>query len=492
MVSQRRPRQIEVLESFNHMKALANELSPINCLPPEILSTIPTYWPADSQGDLIRATHVCRYWRTTLVASPSLWSVVKSGNEAQMRACLHRSQSYPLSLEIKHPGQEDVISDAVFFRLKSLTLDLPMINLTRPLENLVSPIPMLEELSITLANSGDYLPVLRTGDFFALSKLHLDCVTPNLLGLHTPNLTILHLENLQKHLRMPDLLQFLEHTPWLEQLALVNTGPEGSREPPERVVALRSLQVLTLHGTVAKAKLLQHLDVPASADINLTGSFNFNQRLNGLMEEFLPPCPDNLPVTSNFTSLTITSTSSSSCDMVFSGNEGKLSITVKDGNGRGVLGHGQSSPPIANLCLQHFTPLVLDTVTNLTVRCDPWGQQTFPETSAFREFLHQLPSIRSVDLVHCDSDSIRAFDPVGVNLPFFRSLNIYVAPNAKIDLEDLSHLVKSRSLLQCPLERVKFVFRSATRITFTESEMGRLREHVQVVEVDESGISSTC
>jgi hypothetical protein len=464
------------------MKALVNELSPINCLPPEVISAVPKYWPTDSQGDLIRATHVCRYWRTTIVASPSLWNVVKSGNEARMRAFIHRSQPYPLSMEIKHPGQEDVLSDAVFIRLKFLTLNLPIMNLARPLGRLISPTPMLEEFSITRSDSGDYLPVLKTGDFFMLSKLHMDGVSSNLAHLPVPHLTILHLENLQNNPRMSDLLQFLERTPWLEQLVLVNAGPEGDREPPERVIGLRSLQALTLHGTVVKAKLLQHLAIPVSANISLIG--RFNQRLEGFMEEFLPPYLDSLPVTSTFTSLSIKSTSGSSCGMEFSGNEGKLNITIKNENHRGILGHGRLTPPTANLCLQRLTPLVLDTVTHLILR-DSWGQQAFPESFAFREFLHQFPSLQSVDLVHCDFNSIRAFDPVGVNLPFFHSLNIYVAPDTNVDLDLLSYIARSRSLLQCPLERVKFVFGAATRVMFMESEMDRLKEHVPVIEVEE-------
>lgn len=465
------------------MKALVNELCPINYLPPEVISVIPTYWPENSQGDLIRATHVCRYWRTTLLASPSLWNVVKSGNEARMRACTYRSQSYPLFMDIRHPGQEDVLCDAVFFRLKSLTLNLPMVNLTKPLGRLVSPTPMLEDLSITATDSGDYLPFLKTGDFFMLCRLHLDGVSPNLTHLPIPHLRILHLENLQNIPRMPDLLRFLERTPWLEELVLINAGPEGDREPPERVISLRALRTLTLRGTVVKAKLLQHLALPAPVNIHLAG--RFNQRLDGLMEEFLPPCLDNLPIMSTFTSLSITSTSRSSCDMHFSGEKGKLSIAVKNENLRGMLAHGQLAPPTANLCLQRLTPLVLDTVTHLTLRRDPWGQQAFPEIAGFREFLHQFPSLQSIDLVHCDFSSVRALHPVGVNLPFFSSLTIYVAPETKIDLDLISNIAKSKASLSTPLEKVKFVLGSSTRVMFMESEMDRLRENVQVVEVEE-------
>ena len=171
--------------------------------------------------------------------------------------------------------------------------------------------------------------------------------------------------------------------------------------------------------------------------------------------------------------------------MQFSSQDGKLSITVKNENLRGLLAHGQLAPPTANLCLQRLTPLVLDTVTHLTIRRDPWGRQAFPEISGFREFLRQLPSLQSIDFVHCDFDSIRALDPVDVDLPSLRSLTVFVAPETKIDLDLLSRIAKSKSLFHSPLDKVKFVFGSATRVMFMESEMDRLKENVQMVEVEE-------
>lgn len=464
------------------MKALVNELSPVNSLPPELLSVIPTFWPEGSQRDLIKATHVCRYWRTTLIASHDLWNVVKSGDEAQTRAFIQRSKPYPLSMEIKHPGEESVLSDTVLSRLKSLTLDLPTTNLAKPLRSLVCPTPMLQDLTITSSDPGSYLPVLNTGDFFSLTQLHLDGVAAHFTHLPIPNLKALHVKNTGGTPLLRGFLQFLKRTPWLEELVLVNTGPEGGDEPLERVVRLRSLRALTLHGTVAKGNLLQYLSVPASADINLMGCFNRN--LDGFMDQFLPPSLENLPVTSSFTSLTVTSTSRSWCHMGFSSNEGKLSINIKSEPSRYLqFGNGQLTPPTAGRCLQRLTPLVLDTVTHLTIRRGPWEPQVFPEPSALREFLHQLPSLQTIDLVCCHLSSLTALDPAGVRLPFFHTLNLYLAPDAVIDLFPLSHLAKSKLSLKCPLEKVKLVFGSPTR--FKGSEMGRLKQHIRVVEVEE-------
>ncbi|KAF9782264.1 hypothetical protein BJ322DRAFT_207313 [Thelephora terrestris] len=49
-------------------------LAPINCLPPEILALIPTF--RESEKVLINATAVCKYWRRTLVSTPSLWNKI--------------------------------------------------------------------------------------------------------------------------------------------------------------------------------------------------------------------------------------------------------------------------------------------------------------------------------------------------------------------------------------------------------------------------------
>ena len=61
----------------------------------------------------------------------------------------------------------------------------------------------------------------------------------------------------------------------------------------------------------------------------------------------------------------------------------------------------------------------------------PWGQQAFPETAGFREFLHQLLSLQSIDLVHCDFNCVRSLNSIAVDLPFFCWLTIYVAPETR-------------------------------------------------------------
>jgi hypothetical protein len=45
---------------------------PVNKLPPEVLSRVLEH--RDRELDLVAATHVCQYWRSTLTSSPSLWT----------------------------------------------------------------------------------------------------------------------------------------------------------------------------------------------------------------------------------------------------------------------------------------------------------------------------------------------------------------------------------------------------------------------------------
>ena len=104
--------------------------------------------------------------------------------------------------------------------------------------------------------------------------------------------------------------------------------------------------------------------------------------------------------------------------------------------------------------------------------------------SDFHEFLHQVPSLQSIDLVHWGFDSTGALHPVSVHLPLFRSPTRYVPPHAKVDLDLLSHVAQSRPSLNTPSEKVKLVFNNVTWLVFIEPEADHLSEHVQVVGVE--------
>jgi hypothetical protein len=72
-----------ILKLLQHIRVLRNHARPIGRLPPELLSMIfelvttpPEYDSTPTLRDVISLTHVCRYWRTILLNSNSVWSDV--------------------------------------------------------------------------------------------------------------------------------------------------------------------------------------------------------------------------------------------------------------------------------------------------------------------------------------------------------------------------------------------------------------------------------
>jgi hypothetical protein len=94
---------------------LLNESTPTHRLPLELLTRIfhlaVDHGSEEHAKQIIPLTHVCRYWRTVLLAYPSIWSTVclKPGNPNVISLWLGRSQKVPLTViaeftdAYKHP-----------------------------------------------------------------------------------------------------------------------------------------------------------------------------------------------------------------------------------------------------------------------------------------------------------------------------------------------------------------------------------------------------
>jgi hypothetical protein len=61
--------------------------------------------------EIVKMTHICQYWRSTLISSPRLWSsiFVKNDHKDFVAACLERSRGAPLTvyLDLKHGDYHD-------------------------------------------------------------------------------------------------------------------------------------------------------------------------------------------------------------------------------------------------------------------------------------------------------------------------------------------------------------------------------------------------
>jgi hypothetical protein len=104
----RSPQVQELYEALRtatlHVANLLNESTQTHRLPPELLTRI--FDLAVDPGSeehaqqVVSLTHVCRYWRTLLLAYPSIWSTVylKPGNPNVLSVWLGRSQKVPLTV----------------------------------------------------------------------------------------------------------------------------------------------------------------------------------------------------------------------------------------------------------------------------------------------------------------------------------------------------------------------------------------------------------
>ena len=68
-------------------------------LPPEILAAVASHLGHDGRS-LIRVTHVCHRWRSTLIFCPRLWSHIEFKNEKRALAFVERSKPVPVSIKL--------------------------------------------------------------------------------------------------------------------------------------------------------------------------------------------------------------------------------------------------------------------------------------------------------------------------------------------------------------------------------------------------------
>jgi hypothetical protein len=305
---------LEELESIQ-ARLRHNALLPISSLiPPEVLAAIfsllcppspdtsrnPVYYPSHHrQLARLRVSHVCHQWCEIALNHPLLWSHVDFTDLslAGTTEILIRAKSVPLYLEARLPDYDDLWDDSQYtpFRqevqkripsVRHLIISAGIFYLHRTLEELVSPAPTLESLSLyshggyqnTGRMTGDHLvvpPTLFNGSAPRLSRLELrNCEiswrSPLLKGLT-------HLEMLSPPAKArPNLtawLDALDEMPQLQTLALHSFSPIAPPFPfdVKRAAILPSLTHLELFSFPEDCALvLAHLDLPSLAVLSVT------------------------------------------------------------------------------------------------------------------------------------------------------------------------------------------------------------------------------
>ncbi|KAF9789214.1 hypothetical protein BJ322DRAFT_987910, partial [Thelephora terrestris] len=79
------------------LRSWKNEFTPINWIPPEILTTIPHFlYSCYRYRVTIVLTHVCRAWREIFISRPSLWTDLCWKGAEKARTYIERSKSSPV------------------------------------------------------------------------------------------------------------------------------------------------------------------------------------------------------------------------------------------------------------------------------------------------------------------------------------------------------------------------------------------------------------
>lgn len=204
----------------------------VNRLPPEIISYIARLCFRDDDADarpIVPLTHVCRYWRDSIVSTPSDWTLIFNGRRHLAALSLERAKAAPLTIRLNmnklkgDPGFLDLLLPYLKNATSlSVTSFFTTQELTRALPNFLNAMPNLRSLALRKSGQTDWSQLDDPFDFAAHTlkalALHGIPLFPSILGLKT--LTELALVDYDFRLHLDSLLDFLEGSHSLESVTL--------------------------------------------------------------------------------------------------------------------------------------------------------------------------------------------------------------------------------------------------------------------------------
>jgi hypothetical protein len=292
-------------ESIRKLRSHRNTLAPISSLPIELIRCIfsylrvpgrpPPFARGEKQDPLawLRVAHVCHQWREIALNHPLFWSYVNFSDLklAGATEILARAKNVPLYLEASIPYVRWSNSHLATFeeeiqrrvsRIRHLGISATHLHLSRTLEGLVSPAPILEYLSLTCEKHWprtSSLPVtLFSGITPRLSRLALRNCDISWESPLLKRLTYLEICTPTRSARpgLADWLDSLEEMSRLKTLILHYASPIApfGSSPPFEVERTITLPFLTHLGISASpwdcALALAHLCLPSLAHLSVT------------------------------------------------------------------------------------------------------------------------------------------------------------------------------------------------------------------------------
>jgi len=321
----------DAIEILRLIKSLRNRFTPINRIPPEILTLVPDFLDTHSCDRIaIALSHVCRTWREMFISRSSLWSNLNCVDADKARVYFERSGTSPINVRLRwdvnpHPPDTflQIIPQAIG-RLKSLSVYTEPGDLQVIISHLNHPAPLLETLHLEgHHNEPQHYPVLAptifNGDLSSLRELHLHCIRTELPWRNMVNLTSFMLNSTSAS-SFGQLLDFFESAPHLHNIDLLRTTLISGGENG-RLVSLDHLERMEIDDCGPTSTLLDHLVIPVGAKLILrSGSIAF------IIEDHIPRSLDNLKNLSSIAEINLHLDGSHPRFIRLSGPDGQLCI----------------------------------------------------------------------------------------------------------------------------------------------------------------------
>ena len=472
----------DLLSLLPKLKALQNVLAPIHKLPPEILSQIPKSFP---MRDLIVATHVCRYWRTTFTSCGPLWCNIDSTRGPEALTLLHRSQGSPIHVRVRKIPDDEVLAKLSphIGRIKSLHLKPRWSVAQSVFTRFTDPAPNLETLTVicwpSTAAAGPVPSTLFTGNLPNLRFFTLQGLASDLTNFVLPNLTYFEISNVTSSpisISFTNLLIFLERSPLLEEVRIDYHGECVHDAPKEKRISLRALRTLYISGLGLVGhgddSLLARLELSKGVDVTVMlliqdGSAN-------AIAYAVPPYPDRLPFMSGVKKIHAeVLPRHGRCNFWFYGENGKVTIMAR---------WPITNPDLNDLVvgsIQSFLPFSTDGVEEFCVQGYQAPRDSYlPASRAFES----LPNLRSILMLHCDNTVLlhALRQPTRhLTVPKLRKMVLYLGLQREASGEELMELVRYRASRGARLQELSII---SPEVIVPVAEVMALRQHVELVE----------
>jgi hypothetical protein len=440
------------------IRTMRNALVPVNRLPVEVLQQIPSWLPYTFQ--IFSASHVCRYWRASLLSYSELWSSLNCRSVGATRALIERSGVAPLDIVISPGYSPDAFCYTIPHVRRWGSLQV------RALRNEIGPVltaltgpgsaPKLRDLTIipmigydseggTITLKGKILG----GVLPSLQRIYLCSLKINFQKLTAPNLTHLFLASTRpEFIDMTALLGFLERSPLIEDLELRYPGPTlPDLAHLDHFIPLHRLSRIALWDR--GAMYLHHLTLPRGVECELNFLFTDLSATAGFIEEMFGMLPERLHQIYEAESMSIVPDYHRGA-VRFLGPSGNVEIIP-------TFFHGERTP-ITRFIV--YPPSVLKNVKELFV-CSRDGTIPGWGSADVRKHLKQMTSLKSLTVMQCNATSfIRALLPTGdkVPCPTLKNLTIHLAHSETSCVPDFRSMVERRGSHGHKFEKMVLIF----------------------------------